>query len=281
VHRALALALSACLLAGLAADAPATSAAATFTPAGAEAELLRLLAGERAAHGLPALATDPFLMSVARDGAVACPDRSSTMAGRSKDMALSGYFSHQLRLCPTYSILDAFWAWGYRDMVYENVSFNGGYDFSSFPYQWGCDQQETNCVGANTNAPTTVAVTAHAFMDSTGHRAAVLATDVDRWGCGAWESPTPDADGNRLHYYTCLFVMGPGTMPAPTAKPSPAQTVAPTPLPTVSPPPIPAPTATPTATPRPTVKPVPKPGPVRCRKVTRVFRGHRGLWCWR
>jgi uncharacterized protein YkwD len=265
-----------CLLVGLVADAPATSAAATFTPGVAESELVRLLAGERAAHGLPALALDPFLASKARDGAVPCPPESgvtATMPGRSKDMALSGYFSHQLRLCPTYSILDAFWAWGFRDMVRENVSFNGGYDFAPFPYQWGCDTREENCTGATTSAPTTVAISARGFMDSAGHRAAVLATDVDRWGCGAWESPTPDADGNRLHYYTCLFAQGPGTMPAPTATP--------TPLPTVSPTPTPAPSATPRATPRPTVKPAPKPGPIRCRKVTRVWRGHRGLWCWR
>lgn len=39
------LPLSACRLAGLAAEAPATSAAATFTPAGAEVELLALVAG--------------------------------------------------------------------------------------------------------------------------------------------------------------------------------------------------------------------------------------------
>jgi uncharacterized protein YkwD len=279
MHRVVSFALSACLLAGLAFDAPVIVAAGTFTPDGAAAEVMRLLAGERAAHGLPALALDPFLASVARDGRVECPDGSGSMAGRSKDMALSGYFSHQLRLCPTYSILDAFWAWGYRDRVYENVSFNGGYDFAPFPYQWGCDQQEGNCTGANTSAPTTVVVTAHAFMDSTGHRAAVLATDVDRWGCGAWESPTPDTDGNRLHYYTCLFAEGPGSMPAPTATPSPAPTVAPTP--TVTPTPTPTATPSPRATPRPTVKPAPKPGPVRCRKVTRVFRGHRGLWCWR
>ena len=232
------------LAVGSMAGAPVASAASTFTPAAAEAELMRLLAGERAATGLPALAVDPFLASVARDATIACPAASgvtTTMQGRSKDMALNEYFNHQLRLCPTYSILDAFWAWGYRSMYGENVAMNSGYDYNTYPYQYGCDIYEANCTGTNTTAPTTVALAAHQFMSSKDHRALALSTAVDRFACGAWRATNGD------HYYTCLYAQGPGSMPAPSPTPTPTPTPSPTdaPAPTATPPP---PTPTPDGT---------------------------------
>jgi hypothetical protein len=93
---------------------------------------------------------------------------------------------------------------------------------------------EQNCNGATTQAPTTVAVTAHGWMDSQGHRDNVLSTNFDRWGCGAWESPAPESS----HYYVCIFAFGPGTRVAPSPTPTPAPTptpepTAPTPVPDV------------------------------------------------
>ena len=225
------------LLAAISLAAPA-AAATTFTPDRATAELVRLLVGERAGHGLPALAVDPFLASAARDGAVVCPDGAGTMAGRAKDMALHDYLSHQLRLCPSYDVLHAMYGWGYVGMNGENIASNSGYNFLPYPYDFGCDVAQANCTGPSTRAPTTVAIAAYQWMTSPGHRALVLSTTVDRWGCGSWEGPTA-AD----HTYVCLFAYGPGTAVAPTPSPS----ATPRPTPTVRP----TPRATPKAVGRP------------------------------
>jgi uncharacterized protein YkwD len=219
------------VLGGVLAGGATATSDATFSPDPAAAELVRLLNGERTANGLPELMVDPFLQWVARDGPVDCPDGTGTMEGRSKDMALSGYFSHSLRLCPTYDIGDAVYAWGYHSYSGEIVSWNGGYDYSSFPYQFGCDVREENCTGATTSAPTTVAMSAHGFMDSQGHRDNVLSIHFDRFACGAWESSAPD----NYHYYTCIFADGPGTAVAPDPLPAPSL---PEPSPTPTPTPV-------------------------------------------
>ena len=205
----------------------AAASGSTFTPDGAASELMRLLNGERTTHGLAALAIDPFLAAQARDGAIDCPNGAGTMEGRAKDMALSGFFAHTLRLCQTYDILDAMDAWGYRGTYGENVAWNGGYDYDPFPYQFGCDVHQDNC-GASTQAPTTVAIAAYGFMTSQGHRDNALSTAYDRFACGAW--PTPDG---QSHYYACIYASGPGTRqaPAPTPTPTPTPTPAPTPTP--------------------------------------------------
>ena len=105
------------LLVGLPIAAGVAAAGAVFTPTAAESEVVRLLNGERTHAGLPALAIDPFLAAQARDGAIDCPNGPGTMQGRAKDMALSGFFSHDLRICGNdpygrpYNILDAMYAW--------------------------------------------------------------------------------------------------------------------------------------------------------------------------
>ena len=214
------------LVAALALAAPAAASGATFTPNAAASELVRLLNGERATHGLPALAVDSFLALKARDGAVVCPDGSGTMEGRAKDMATHNYFAHALRLCPTYDVGDAMTSWGFTSYLGEIIGYNGGYDFNPFPYQYGCDVRQANCTGATTTAPTTVAIASYGFMTSQAHRDIVLSTLYDRFACGAWQT----AAGTT--YYSCMFAYGPGTGSVPTPAPTPAPTPKLTPAPT-------------------------------------------------
>jgi uncharacterized protein YkwD len=216
------------LVAGLLAGGATATSNPVFSPDPAAAELARLLNGERTTNGLPELAVDPFLQWVARDGPVACPDGAGIMEGRSKDMALNSYFSHSLRLCPTYDIGDAMYAWGYHSFVGEIIAFNGGYDYSPFPYQFGCDVHETNCTGSSTLAPTMLTVAAHGWMDSQGHRDNVLSPNFDRFACSGWATP----DGHD-HYFTCIFAYGPGTSIAPDPLPAPSVDPTPTPEPTL------------------------------------------------
>lgn len=275
------LALSFIVLTGLLA-VPATNAitttTTTFTPDGAAAELVRLLNGERVYHGLPALPVDPFLAWVARDGPVPCPD-GQVANGRAKDMALNDYFSHQLRLCPTYDISSAFQAWGYigsasnatsGQTVGEIVAYNSGYDFNLYPYTFGCDVLYNNCNGSTTSAPSTVGLASAQFMTSQGHRDVVLSTLFDRFACGAWQVPWTDYPGSFTTYYSCLFASGPGTAVAP----APTPTAIPIPIITPTPKPIATSTPSPSATPRPNPwLPVHFGSPV---SIGSRSRGHRG-----
>jgi uncharacterized protein YkwD len=196
------------LLTGLSAGG-AAAAEPTFTPDGAASELMRLLNGERTSHGLPALAIDPFLAAQARDGAIDCPNGAGTMAGRAKDMALSGYFDHALRLCTSYNVLNVMPSWGYQGSSGENIAMNGGSGYAPTPYQFGCDVHQANCTGATTQAPATVAKASHQFMNSQGHRDNAMSTRYDRFACGAWLAP------NQYAYYACIYADGPGTRTAP------------------------------------------------------------------
>jgi uncharacterized protein YkwD len=218
--RLLAIVLALCVAAPIAAT-PALAADPAFTPDGAAAELARLLNGERAAQGLPALAIDPFLALKARDGAVACPDGSGTVEGRAKDMASSGYFSHSLRLCPTYSALDAMAGWGYTAARGEIIAMNSGYGYGAQGYTYGCDVGGSGCGGGSTTAPATVGVAAHGFMTSQGHRDIVLSPAYDRFACGAWQVDWVSQPGSYTRYYACMFSFGPG---AATPPPTPDRT---------------------------------------------------------
>ena len=254
----LAVGLAAGLFLALFSDAPVTGAAANFTPNAAASELVRLLNGERTTHGLPALAVDPFLAWVTRDGPVPCPNGGPIAEGRAKDLAISGTLSHTLRLCPAYDIGSPMDAWGYRGAMGEILAENGGYDFNPFPYQWGCDVHQANCTGATTSAPTTVALASYQFMTSQGHRDNVLSPLFDRFGCGAWQVPDPDPTIRISTTYACLFASGPGTatVGGSTPKPTPAPT--PTSKPTASAP-VSSSTPKPTPAPTPTSKPISTP----------------------
>ena len=262
---------------GLVGAAPVATASPTFTPDTAASALMKLLEGERSAHGLPSLAVDPFLVDVARDGPVPCPD-GQVASGRAKDMAVHDYFSHQLRLCPSKDVGYAFDAWGYGGAVGEVIAMNDGYDFNTFPYQYGCDLHQTNCDGGDTTAPTTVAIAAYQFMTSQGHRDVVLSKSFTRFGCGAWQT-------SHGAFYACLYADGPRKA---AATPTPKPTATPTPKPTAAPIAAPTPSMSPTATPTPTASPrpkaTPKPSPtaqpIRCRSVAQKWNGAAGPWCW-
>ena len=272
---------------GVAAQAHAATAD-MFTPEGAAAELMRLLAGERAFAGVPALEVDPFLAWVARDGPVPCPANGPVADGRAKDMAISGILSHSLRLCPAFDIGSAFGSWGYGSRVGEIVAMNGGYDFSPFPYAVGCqisDPYQEHCLGPATHAPMTVAIASSQFMYSAGHREVVLDPAYDRFACGAWQAPNGD------DYYSCLYASGPGTatLPPPPSPSSPASEPTPTPSANASgspmPSTIPDPSPSPAISPSPVVRlpaitlsrPAHRSGRERLRAVVRSSVGVRGV----
>jgi hypothetical protein len=207
-------------------------------------ELVRLINGERAYLGKPALRLDRYLASKARDGAIACPnDASLIMAGRAKDIAVFGGMSHSLRLCAQYSVMDTMKIWGYRGQRGEILAMNRGYGTGKVTYTYGCSPSVTACPGAATSTYDTAAHAMAGWMRSSGHYA-VIVGGYDRVGCGAWIA----ADGG--YYYACLFSLGGG----PVATPRPASggggggggsgaapaTTAPSPSPT-QPPPWPSP----------------------------------------
>jgi hypothetical protein len=280
-----ALVVAVLIICGLVSDAPVTNANNTnaFTPDGAAAELERLLAGERSIHGLPALARDPFLALVARDGPGPCPNGGPVAEGRAKDAAISGVVSHQLRLCPAYDIGSPLAAWGYLrsgQTAGEVLAYNAGYAYAPFPYELGCDIHQANCSGSTTTAPTTVAIAAYQLMTSAGHRDVVLSSAYDRFACGAWQVPWPEY-ASVATYYACLFASGPGTaaLPSPSSAPTAAPTTNPTNTPNPTNSPEPSPSMSPDSSPTPIVIPTILPGPpptLRALPVTRA-RGRERL----
>jgi uncharacterized protein YkwD len=210
--------MAAALIVSLPSAHPVAAAGATFVPETAGSELMRLLNAERRAHDMPALAVDPFLAWVARDGPVACPDGAATAAGRAKDMAVNNYFSHALRLCPASSAVDAMRSWGYSGSRGEIIAMNSGYTFDPAPYELGCDVAGAGCSGGVASAPQTVARAASGFMTSQGHRDIVLSGSYDRFACGAWQT----ANGS---FYACMFAFGAGDRGGPGPAPD---TTAPT-----------------------------------------------------
>jgi hypothetical protein len=198
-----ALALSALALAlSLSWSVPAAFAAGPGNPEATE--LVRLINGERAHLGKPALRTDTFLAAKARDGAVTCPnDATKVMAGRAKDFAVYGFGSnaHALRLCPTYTSMDAMKLWGYRGARGEIAALNGGYGTAKVGYAYGCSPSVRTCPGPSTS---TYSTTAHAMLNwtsSPGHYSIIVGA-YDRVGCGAW------VGSNGAFYYDCMFSRG-------------------------------------------------------------------------
>lgn len=238
--RFLAVAIVAVLATSLGvAVAPARAAGGASTLA---ADLVWLFNGERAHAGLPALRIDPFLTTKAMDGDVVCPNDASLVAhGRSQDHAVYGWVGnpHYLRLCPTYSVLDAMFAWDYLGTNGEISAFNGGYDENPFPYQFGCDVHQENCGGTTTTAPTAVAIASYGFMTSQGHRDQVMSASYDRIGCGVWVATSGD------HYFDCMFSnTGPNeTIDPPSSMTFPAPSPSPTPSPSPPPPASPSPSS--------------------------------------
>jgi uncharacterized protein YkwD len=211
-------------------------------------ELVRLINGERAYRGKSTLGLDKYLASKARDGSVWCPnDSSKVMTGRARDIAVSGYFSHNLRLCPRYTIIDAMATWGYTRGRGEILTYNSGLGTGTKTYTYGCSPSVTTCPGPTTPTYSTTVRAMAGWMSSSVHYSIILGS-YDRVGCGAW------VGSNGTYYYACLFAMGgsPITTPKPAATPEPATpakpagggasepAVTPTPAPT-QPPPWPSP----------------------------------------
>jgi uncharacterized protein YkwD len=169
-------------------------------------ELMRLLNSERASHGLPALAVDASLESVARDAPVTCPSNHNlVIRGRARDMADRQYLSHTIKACNDAGggSLDEFEllrlaGYSYVIPAAETLADNN-YPTSSSTYKKGCTVSGGSCTGTITGVPWTVAVAATSLMTSSAHRAIVLSTSYARFGCGAWTSST----GYR--YYACYF----------------------------------------------------------------------------
>lgn len=244
--RAIAFVIAATLLCALTLGVTARASASGEGNQSAQAtELVRLLNGERAYHGLAPLSVDPFLTSKATDGDVACPNDPTLIAqGRAKDLALNGFvgdYPHQLRLCPEYSVASPLWDWGYHGRIGEIYAWNFSSDTAEpdpsttynyrFPYHYGCGDGVWDwidaCPGALTRSYYTAEKAAAGFMSSEHHREIVLG-DFDRIGCGGWSAP----DSSR-HFVCILADSGPNEIVAPPPEvPLPAPTATPTPDPT-------------------------------------------------
>lgn len=174
-------------------------------PADAQAnELVRLINGERAYLGKAPLRTDSFLALKARDGAVACPnDASKVMPGRAKDFAVYGFGAnvHLLRLCPTYTSMDAMKGWGYNGARGEIAALNGGYGTSKVGYNYGCTPSVRSCPGSATSTYSTTAHAMSNWTSSSSHYAIIIGS-YDRVGCGAW------IGSNGAYYYDCMMSRG-------------------------------------------------------------------------
>ena len=188
-------------------------AANTFSSA-SEKQLVALHNQARAAAGLKALRIDAALTSIAR--------------GRSKDMIVRDYFSHDIP--GSGNVFGIMKAKGY---CFRSAGENIGYNYES------------------PDAAATAAIQS-AFMGSSGHRANILGKDYDSVGVGAYQG----ASGKKM--WTVVFADACGSTSAP--KPTPR----PTPRPTAKPRPTQNTTAraTPRPTPKPTHKATPKPTPV-------------------
>jgi hypothetical protein len=192
-------------------------AALAAGPGNAQAnELVRLINGERAAHGKAALSTDSFLAAKARDGAVACPnDATKVMYGRARDFAVYGVGAnaHALRLCPSYTSMDAMAEWGYRGARGEIMALNGGYGTTKVTYTYGCTPSLRTCPGSATSTYHTTDVAMWDWTSSSTHYAIIVGS-YDRVGCGAW------IGSNGAYYYDCMFSRGGPSRPKAATRPA-------------------------------------------------------------
>ncbi|HEX8939207.1 MAG TPA: CAP domain-containing protein [Candidatus Limnocylindrales bacterium] len=220
----LALAFSLTSLGLLAAPTPVFAwDANAFSPAD-EAQLFTLTNQARAAAGLRALASDSFLVGIAR--------------WRSQDMIVRGYFSH-------------------------NIPPSGETVFDVLQQKGYCFKVAGENIGTNTY-PDDIATEAiqQAFMASSGHRANILGSAWTVMGIGAYKGASGNHMWTVIFAQPCS-APAPAPTPKPTPRPTPKPTAPPTPRPTVRPVTTPAPTAAPTAapTPTPTATPTPTPTP--------------------
>ena len=187
-----------------------------------EDQLVVLQNQARASAGLRTLRADRTLQAAAR--------------WRARDMAQRGYFGHTIEGTDR----KVFW---YLQYKYDYCFKVAGENLGTVTWE-GASAEEVSAWAFD------------AWMNSAGHRAAILGEAWDSIGVGAYRAE----DGRYV--WTVLFADRCGSAavsPKPTAKPTPK----PTPRPTAKPTPrqIAKPKPTPKPTPRPTAKPTPKPAP--------------------
>ncbi|HEU0243355.1 MAG TPA: CAP domain-containing protein [Candidatus Limnocylindrales bacterium] len=167
--------------------------------------LMRLTNLDRHALGRRRLKVDQYLVSLARDLPFTCPSNGNTYRGRARDMAARDYLSHAIKGCKTssggaYTVQNLLRRVGYSTYTGENIGNNNWPDTGA-TYRYGCSIYGTRCKGSTTStAP--VATVEKMWMRSSGHRANILNTSYDRFGCAAWNA----SDGNK--YFSCIFAKG-------------------------------------------------------------------------
>jgi uncharacterized protein YkwD len=190
--------------------APRASAdAAVVARDAVRTEVHRLINGERAAAGLPALRVDLLLASRAHDSTFACPGGGTT-PGRARDGALRNGLSHELTGCPGTTILDVMPSWGYRGWTGEILAYN--YESSdAVTFRFGCPPgaQGFDCAdGGSTTVVSRVAATAvRQWIDSPSHHE-IIVGDYDRFGCGAWQGTGTTGYGSGGTFFACVFSKG-------------------------------------------------------------------------
>ena len=182
-----------------------------------EDQLVALQNQARASAGLRTLKPDPTLQAAAR--------------WRAKDMAQRDYFGHTIKGTDR----KVFW---YLQYKYDYCFKVAGENLGTVTWE-GASAEEVSAWAFD------------AWMNSAGHRAAILGEAWDSIGIGSYR-----ADDGR-YVWTVLFAdrcASAKASPKPTPKPTPKATPRPTARPNLR--------ATPRPTPRPTPKPTPRPTPV-------------------
>jgi hypothetical protein len=209
-------------------------------------EIVRLINGARSVEGKAPLVIDATLASLARDGAIPCPDDATqSIAGRAKDFATYGYLSHELRDCLTssftlsstlfVSVLQSNFGYG---SVGEINLVNSGYGTGKFLYTYG------------SWSTWTYSTTGHAMAGWKGSSTHwnIIVGGYTRVGCGGWS-------GGSSYYYDCVFSNGgPAAQLLAPPTQSPFSDAIPTPTPAPRQP-APTPRPRPVATAVPTISP--------------------------
>jgi hypothetical protein len=167
--------------------------------------LMRLTNLDRHALGRSRLKVDQYLVSLARDMPFTCPSNGNTYRGRARDMAARDYLSHAIKGCRTssgsaYTIQNLLRHVGYSTYTGENIGVNNWPDTGA-TYKVGCSTSGTRCK-STTRAPAPVAAVERMWMQSSGHRANILNSNYDRFGCAAWQG-----SGDRK-FFACVFAKG-------------------------------------------------------------------------
>jgi methionine-rich copper-binding protein CopC len=213
---AIALSLAATIVPVFAAAPVSASTYSGFYADFSSMSLMRLTNLDRHALGRRRLQVDQYLVSLARDMAFTCPSTGNTIRGRARDMASRDYLSHAIKGCRTssggtYTVQNLLRHVGYSTYTGENIGVNNWPDTGA-TYKYGCSSTGTSCNGS-TKTPAPVGAVQRMWMRSAGHRANILNTRYDRFGCAAWQG------SSDRKFFACIFARG-GPKKLDTAYPS-------------------------------------------------------------